>query len=446
VLRLHSDLRSTVDAEVRSGSSRLAIDYLQRGPSGFQSAAEDALPRGRAAAQVVDAKGRVVASYGTHVATRLMISRQLLRTTLLGHPVFTSIKLGRTGVAYDAQTTPLTQAGQRQALVVVRSVQGINSTVQQTIVLLLIAGPVALLTAALAGWWLVRAALSPVERMRRKAAGIGIDRLGERVVVPRARDELRQLGETLNAMLARLDAGVSARRRLVVDTSHGLRTPLAVMRAEIDVSLRRDQLDPEERALLESIRDEVDRMSRAVDNLLTVSEAEEEGVLRILRVDVDLGRVVAEAAGALAGLAAAREIRLEVAPASATVVGDPQRLRLAVSNLVENALKFTPVGGSVSVASWRRDQHAGVTVTDNGVGIAPEAQERLFERFYRVREDGPWGEGVPGSGLGLAICSEIAVAHGGEMSVRSAPGEGSVFTLALPVADRESVPAVGPRA
>jgi heavy metal sensor kinase len=329
--------------------------------------------------------------------------------------------------------TAVARNGKRYVIIVAESVESIDEAVRRTVVLLLIAGPLALLTAGFLAWWLLRAALAPVERMRREAGEIGIDRLGERVAVPPARDELRDLAETLNAMLGRLQQGVNAKRRLVADASHGLRTPLAVMRAEIDVSLRRDDLPAVERELLESVREEVDRMSRAVENLLTIAEAEE-GKLQIMRVEVDLGDVAADAAAALGGLAFAREIELRITGSGATAVGDQQRLRLAIANLIENAIKFTPKGGVVTVRSWRRDDLSGVTVADTGAGIAAEPLQHLFERFFRVRARDATGEPVPGTGLGLAICGEIAAAHGGEMSVRSEVGVGSEFTLELPAA------------
>jgi two-component system OmpR family sensor kinase len=438
VLRLRSDLHSAIDSEVRDGSAKIARNWPVEGPAGFIETAADALPRGGAEAQALDTAGRVIASYGGTVAQHPMVSPAVVRRTLAGADRRLSLALGRRQDSYHALATPVARAGRRDVVVVAESVQSIDEAVERTVVLLLVAGPIALVTAGLVAWWLLRAALAPVERMRREAGEIGIDRLGERVAVPPAKDELRHLAETLNAMLDRLQRGVNTKRRLVADASHGLRTPLAVMRAEIDVSLRRDELPLAERELLESIREEVDRISRAVGNLLTIAEAEE-GKLQIRRVELDLIEVAADAAASLGGLARAREIDLTVGGDPATAVGDPERLRLAVSNLIENAIKFTPERGSVTVAAWIRDGRAGVTVADTGAGIAPEALQHLFKRFYRVRARDATGEPVPGSGLGLAICGEIAAAHGGEMSARSEVGEGSAFTLELPAVGAPAV-------
>ena len=164
-----------------------------------------------------------------------------------------------------------------------------RSPCDQVLLLLLLAGPAALAATALGGWWLARKALLPVDRMTSQAEEIGIDRLHERIALPRARDEIGRLAETLNAMLDRLERGVEEKRRLVADASHELRTPLAAMRAELDVSLMADDLPPAGREVLESTREEVDRMSRIVDNLLTLARVDE-GRLELLTTQGGPGR------------------------------------------------------------------------------------------------------------------------------------------------------------
>ena len=171
--------------------------------------------------------------------------------------------------------SPVDRLGERRVLVVGESLAGVDASVRRVLVLLLIAGPAALAATAAGGWWLARKALLPVSRMTSEADTIGIDRLHERVAVPRAADEIGHLAVTLNAMLARLEHGVREQHRLVADASHELRTPLAAMRSEIDVSLRGDRLTDDARAVLESTREEVDRMTRTVNNLLTLAQVDE---------------------------------------------------------------------------------------------------------------------------------------------------------------------------
>jgi signal transduction histidine kinase len=230
-------------------------------------------------------------------------------------------------------------------------------------------------------------------------------------------------------MLDRLEQGVEEKRRLIADASHELRTPLAAMRAELDVSLLGDDLAPDAREVLESTREEVDRMSRIVDNLLTLAQVDE-GRLELLTTQVDLSEAAAAAALPLVPLANAKHVHLALNGESGEARADPQRLHQALTNFIENAIKFTQDGGEVSVTSWRRNGEVGVTVKDNGPGISPDARSHVFDRFYRA--DRARRRQGSGSGLGLAICREIAEAHGGRVWVESTEGAGSAFTFALP--------------
>ena len=334
--------------------------------------------------------------------------------------------------------TALNRAGTRQVIVVAESLSGVDEAVRKVLVLLLIVGPIVLVAASLAAWLLVRNALLPVDRMRRMADEIGIDQLHERLSAPNAGDQIGRLAATLNAMLDRLEAGVAARRQLVADASHELRTPLAAMRAELDVTLRDPSRTPAERAALESVREDVDRMTRTVGNLLTLALADEGG-LELLRTPVDLARLAENAVDPLRALAALGQVTLEFHGEPSWTTGDPQRLTQALTNLVENAIKFTPAGGRVTVSTWERGHEVGVTVADTGVGIDPETQSQIFDRFYRT--DGSRSRASGGSGLGLAICKEIAVAHGGRIWVESRTGHGSTFSIGLPALRPPPVPA-----
>jgi two-component system OmpR family sensor kinase len=301
--------------------------------------------------------------------------------------------------------------------------------VRQVLLLLLVGGPLALVASGVAAYWLAGKALRPVGRMASDAQEIGTDRLDERVAVPPAHDELGHLAETLNAMLARIEHGVTDKRRLVADASHALRTPLAVMRAELDVSLRGDDMPATAREVLESAREEVDRMSRTVDNLLALAQADE-GRLELLTVPVDLSLAAHESARPLRLLAAAKDVTLAVTAGDEQVVADPQRLNLALTNLIENAIKFSPSGGTVRVSTWTRDGHVGVTVGDEGPGISDDDRAHLFDRYYRARS--VTSARTSGSGLGLAICREVAAAHGGRIWVETSAGRGCAFSLELP--------------
>jgi heavy metal sensor kinase len=309
-------------------------------------------------------------------------------------------------------------------------VADIDRSVERLRLLLLVAGPIALALAGEGGWLLTRAALRPVDRMTEQAGAIGGDRLGDRVSVPDAADELTRLARTLNGMLERIEHGVVTRRRFVADASHELRTPLAVMRAELEVALRDRNPTADASEVLDSTAEEVARMSKIVDDLLTLAHRDENR-LELLLEPVDLGVVANEVAAQLRPLAEKAGVQLRVeAPAAAVVVADQTRLTQVVINLVDNAVEHTGPGGSVQVRVWDAPDGAGLVVSDTGAGIAPEQLAKVFDRFYRLDPARTRARG--GSGLGLAICKELVEAHGGRIWADSVPGAGSTFAIALP--------------
>jgi heavy metal sensor kinase len=309
----------------------------------------------------------------------------------------------------------------------------VESSVHRVVILLLLACPMALLLTAAGGWWLARRALRPVEQMTRAAERIEVERLDDQLADPGTADEVGHLARTLNAMLARIRGAVEQQRRLIDDASHELRTPLAAMRAELDVSLRADDLAPAGREVLESVRDEVDRLSRIVDHLLTLASVDQ-GRLMLATEQVDLSGLADQAGESMRPLAARRSIALEIAGEPAAIAGDPERLRQALGNLIENAVKFSPAGGVVAIRTTTADHSAQVTVTDDGPGIAAADRDRIFERFFTA--DGSRTRGVAGSGLGLSIAQEIVEAHGGKIRFEPREPRGSEFTIELPTETR----------
>ncbi len=433
VLELRSDLRSTIDREVRTSSASIASTYAREGAGGFHEISAASLVRSGSDSQVLDSGGRVLLSYGGDLSQDSMVPAAVLRAALAGRPQLFELNLGDSRQPYRILATAVDRPRGRQVVAVAGSLQGSDEAVGRVLILLLITAPVALGIVGFAGWWLVRNALRPVDRIRAKADGIGIDRLHERVSAPHPTDEIGQLASTLNAMLDRLEAGVAAKRQLIADASHELRAPLAAMRAELDVSITEPDRTEAERATLASVREDVGRMSRTVDNLLTLASADE-GQLELLPRRIDLLQTIEEASRPLRALADANGITLRIGGEPYTVTADPQRLHQALTNLIENAIKFTPAGGEVTALTWSANGELGVTVTDTGPGIPPEARAHVFDRFYRA--DGSRSRESGGSGLGLAICTEIAAAHDGTVRVHSEVGSGSAFTLALP-ADRD---------
>ena len=427
VIQLEADLQGRLDRDVRTHASSIGEAYTAEGDAGFREVALAALPGLGGSAQVLDRSGRVLVSHGGGAADRPIVPPQARAGALLGDARMVTVTVD--GRHLRASVSSLRRLGRRRVLVVAESLQEVEAPARRVRVLLLLAGPVAIAATALVGWWLARKALLPVARMTKEAEAIEIDRLNERIAVPRAADELGHLAVTLNAMLDRLESGVTEKHRLVADASHELRTPLAVMRAELDVSLRGDRLPDEAHEVLESAREEVDSMSRIVDNLLTLAQVDE-GRLALLTTSVELVVAAEAAERPLRLLAADKQIRLQVAGGPCEAQADPQRLHQALTNLIENAIKFTPRGGEVRILVWCSDREVGVTVADDGPGIPEEARAHVFDRFYRV--DRARGRDAGGSGLGLAICREVARAHGGRVWIEGREGGGSAFSLALP--------------
>ena len=372
--------------------------------------------------------GAVLLHAGDAAAQSFMLSPVDLRRVLAGGRIRAITRLGADRERYRLLATGLPAAPGRQALVIATSLEDADRSVHRVLVLLLTVVPLALVAADGGAWWLARKALMPVSEISRQAEAIGVEQLHERVPVPATSDELARLARTVNAMLERIEGGVREKRRFLADASHELRTPLAVMRTELEVSLRSGDVAGEPRAVLESAAEEVERMSRIVDDLLTLARFDE-GKLSLSRTDVDLRGVAGEVAQDLRPLAEPGGIEIEVFGPAVEVSADRERVYQAVRNLVENAVKYTQPGGRVQIDVWLSDGEAGLTVSDTGPGIPGEVLPRIFDRF--VRADAARSRGTGGSGLGLAISREVVEAHGGRVWAESEVGAGSAFSIAF---------------
>jgi signal transduction histidine kinase len=294
------------------------------------------------------------------------------------------------------------------------------------------------------GWVVAGRVLRPIGRITSVARDIQATDLSRRIELPGPDDELKQLGDTFDAMLARLDAAFAAQRQFVADASHELRNPLAIIRTNVDVALADPRADPEDlRHTMVVVKRASDRMARLVDDLLALARRQEP----ILEHEpVDLGAAVAEASDDFVVPAAARNIVLDRAIAPGVVVtGDRDALKRAVANLLENAVRLAPPGSRIRLATGSEDDQAWIAVADEGPGIAPEDQPHVFDRFWRADKARSRADG--GTGLGLAIVRQIAESHGGQVRLQSKVGVGSSFVIWLPVAAGSAgEPAPGPPA
>jgi two-component system OmpR family sensor kinase len=431
LVRLRADLVGGIDDSLETRAAQITLG-LQNGCEGeftdVSAASLRGLPQGESGAQLLSPNGAVLESSGDPIAATPLLTPAQLRSVGSGQRLQTTITRGPDSESFRALAISL-PTGCRAAVVVATSLDEVERSAQRLLILMEIGIPVAVATAAAGGWWLAGVALRPVSRMTEKAAAIGPDRLEDRIDVPRTNDEIQRLATTLNGMLDRVAAGVQEKRRFVADASHELRTPLAIMRSELDVSLRSDDLSPSAREVLSSSVEEVDRMSATVENLLLLARMDEGG-MSLDRRRVDLHEIAAEIVEQMRPLSQNDDVSLDLEGPSVTVPADRERVEQVLTNLVGNAIRYSGNGGNVRVTTWRNGREAGVSVSDAGPGIPDAMRRRIFERFVRV--DAARGSDRGGAGLGLAISKEIVDAHGGRIWIEPQDGRGSTFVIALP--------------
>ena len=339
-----------------------------------------------------------------------------------------ALRLERSGVPGVEGSVRLlaTPADGRLLVVVGQSLDDRDEALRDLLGDLFLIGPAALVLASLLGYGVATAALRPVEAMRAQAAAVTAAEPGRRLPLPRAWDEVARLGETLNAMLGRLERALERERSFVSDASHELRSPLALLRTELELALRKPRSEAELAQALRSAAGETDRLAQLVEDLLVLARSDE-GRLALRRATVPVGDVLTTVAERYRrrAEAAGRTIAVE-APAELVVAADAVRLEQALGNLVENALRHGR--GTIRLAARALDGEIELHVLDEGAGFPPAFLERAFERFARADEARTEG----GAGLGLAIVQVIAEAHGGSAHASGRSGGGADVWLSLP--------------
>ena len=413
--RVGSALLASIDQSLRSQSAD--VSRLDRGRVDLDSAA------GGGVAQIIRPDGRIVSSDPPGLP-RLLDARALA-SALAGGRTLRSGQLPGLRERWRVLVEPASVRGRKAVLVVAKSFEARNETLDHLLDELLIAGPLALILAAAAGYGLAAAALRPVDAMRSRAKKISASTPGVRLPVPPARDEVSRLAETLNEMLARLEAALAHERRFVADASHELRTPLALLKAELDLALRRRRTRDELEQALHSASEETDRLTRLAEDLLLIARSDAGG-LPIRRQPVPAAQVLEVVASRFSGLARERERPLEVLPPDGLVLdADPTRLEQALGNLVENALEHGR--GPIALSARPRGDLVELHVVDSGQGFPQEFIASAFDRFSRSDEARSGG----GSGLGLSIVELIARAHGGATGVENRAGGGADVWIAV---------------
>lgn len=428
-LRLGSELDATIEQGLRSRAGDVTA-LVQQADSGLaQSGRSPLTEQGENLAQILDSSGRVVDS-AAGLSERPLLSRgeieRALRDTLL-----------LTGSTQEGElarllATPVTAQDRRLLVVVGTPLEDREDAVRRLGGLLLIGGPVALLLAALAGYGALTAALRPVESMRRRADAIHDAAPGQRLPVPPAQDEIGRLGDTLNAMLGRLEAAFDRERGFVSDASHELRTPLAILKTELELALRGGRSVEELEAALGSAAEETDRVVALAEDLLVIARSDR-GRLPIRHSEVAAADALNALRGRFARRAETQGIDVEVtAPDGLVLVADPLRLEQALANLLDNALRHA--GQRIELDAATAGEHVELHVRDDGPGLRADFIDTAFERFTRA--DPARGRG--GAGLGLAIVAAIARAHGGRVGASNRPEGGADVWVSVPRSSDDS--------
>ena len=427
-LRFQAELDATINSSLRSRATDVAalVKEEDLGPSERHT---NLVGRSESFAEVLYAGGRVLSSTAAVGRHDLLTAPQLIRARQ--GPVF----LDRGPLpGLDDETRllaiPVLAGGGQRVVVVGTSIEARGESLSDLLLLLLIGGPIALAFASLAAYGVAGAALRPVEAMRARAAEISTAEADQRLPVPPTHDEIARLGDTLNEMLGRLGEALEHERAFVADASHELRTPLAILKAELELALRRGRSPEELRAALSSAAEETDRLTQLAEDLLTIAQTDR-GELRVRLERIEAGEILADVATRFERRAAAGGRQIVCAGGSEFALsGDRLRLEQALGNLIDNALRYGD--GPVELAALARDGSVQLHVRDRGRGLSEEFRERAFERFSRAEG----GRNQNGSGLGLAIVEAIAHAHRGEAGIENRAEGGVDAWLALPRYER----------
>jgi len=423
-LQFQREADNTVDAGLRSRADELAAAVRQSGSS-LAAGKQRLVGRTESFAEVLEPSGEVVDSSPAIGGVDLLDAEQL-RAATLGPVLVDRGPLPGLDEGSRLLAVPVRTASGDRVVVVGASTAESEDAQTDLAQLLLLGLAAALILASIAGYGVATAALRPVEAMRARAAEISTAAPEERLPVPATHDEVARLGDTLNEMLARIGGAMARERAFVADAGHELRTPLAILRAELDLALAEGRSPAELRAALASAAEETDRLTQLSEDLLTIAQTE--GGRLPLRIEqVRLADAFEPVERRFSRRAAEAGRAIEVGDGSDLELrGDLLRLDQAVGTLVDNALRYG--AGTITLAAHHADQAVEIHVTDDGPGFPPDFLDRAFERFTRAP-----GAREGGSGLGLAIVATVADAHGGTSHAANRPAGGADVWLVIPL-------------
>jgi heavy metal sensor kinase len=398
--------------------------------------------------QVLDESGRIGRRSTNLKNVQLPVSLKALKNASQGMTTFETHRSFE-GTPLRILTYPVFENRQLVKIIqVASSLEDVEDFLNTLFIILIIAVPLALMVASLGGQFLANKALSPVDQITQTVRRITSKNLNQRIKPLKVKDEISRLIETFNEMISRLDHSFGQVKQFGTDASHELKTPLTILKGEVEVALRKARSPQEYEQVLRSNLEEVNRMSQIVDDLLFLAKADI-GEVRLNKEEIRLTEILKEVAEQMRFLSHSKNIQIGTSNLDRDVhiLGDALRIRELFINLIENGIKYSEGGGIVHVGlgnnsfspenhlsserAREQDPFVKVIVSDTGIGIAKEDQERIFDRFYRVDKARSREQG--GSGLGLSICKWIVEAHQGEIYVESEVGKGSSFIVKLPL-------------
>jgi heavy metal sensor kinase len=430
-LLLGNAIRAATDASVIGMSREVADDFTEH-PDGVL-AKQLAARFSDDAVLLFAAGGRLVDASPSHLTN---VERgRILAAVTRGLHGFATVDGGSEGDGLRLYASHVDVGGQRDVLVVAHDLDPQADRLEDALRAIALGISIALAIAAVGGYLLARKSLAPVTAMSAEAREIGAATLGARIVVKNERDELGFLAITLNDLLGRLQRSFDSQRSFMADASHEMRTPVAILQGEADVALSRPRSSSDYRESIETMQKAARKLTRIVDDLFLLARSDA-GSYPIVRNRFYLDELLSDCVRSMRSLADARRIALSCeAPPETILVADEELLQRMLLILVDNAIRFTPEGGSVLVRAEPEARGCVIRVSDSGPGIRPEDEPHIFERFYRAeRSRGPQSGRGSGAGLGLAIGRWIAEAHGG-MLVLERGAEGATFAARLPAGD-----------
>ena len=382
--------------------------------------------------QILDTNGTTIA-HSAELPTAVAISKENIAHVLNGNPHFDNFNIEYpTGKMLSLRifTTPVIEGGKIAYLVqVASSLTATRQALNRLKAILLLLLPLTVFFTSFLGVVIAKITLKPVDSMINTIHKIEVENLKLKINAPDTNDEIKKLADTFNDMLTRLDKAFSSQKQFIQDISHEFKTPLTILKGELEITLKRIRSSQEYESILRSSLEEIDNMSKIVEELLTLARFDsKEAALEVAPLDLNL--LLKEVLSDIKILAAEKDIEINFASKEEIILkADKKQLRRVFMNLLDNAIKYTPRNGKITLNSLKEKNLAKIEINDTGIGIPQDEIPYIFDRFYRLDKS----RSSTGFGLGLSIAKSIVEAHKGSIEVESKLNEGASFTVYLPL-------------